>query len=102
MGLRVQKNILEYESIVDNHPKKGMSMYSLIRLLGIFNFVGWGFMFFSIHLDLNHKFEWVRVEGIHVDGKMMGEFFLCLITVGFIFLDCYIYILKKCGEERFY
>lgn len=100
MGLRVEKNVLEYETIVDAHPKKEMSMYSLLRLMGIFIFVGWGFMFFTIDLDLNHKFEWVHVKGIHSDGEMMKEFFLCLITVGFIYFGLlYLYFNKMWGKN---
>ena len=59
-------------------------------------------MFFTVPLNINEKFEWVHVNVIHINGRMMKEFFLCLITVGFIYLDYYFYILKKCGEENDY
>ncbi|MGM0839256.1 MAG: hypothetical protein ACQEWE_00915 [Bacillota bacterium] len=99
MGLRVEQNDFGYETNVDNHPNKQMSMYAFLRLLGVFIFVGWGIMFFTVPLDLNHKFEWVHVKGIHLDGKMMGEFFLCLITVGFIYFGLlYLYFKKMWGK----
>ncbi|MGG1630790.1 hypothetical protein [Rossellomorea sp. NRS-1567] len=99
MGLRVENKDFEYEPMVDNHPKKQMSMYSFLRLLGIFIFAGWGFMFFTVPLDLNHTFEWVHVKGIHVYRKMIGEFFLCLITVGFIYFGLlYLYFKKMWGR----
>ncbi|MGF3102791.1 hypothetical protein [Rossellomorea sp. DUT-2] len=99
MGLRVEQNDFGYETNVDNHPNKQMSMYAFLRLLGVFIFVGWGIMFFTVPLDLNHKSEWVHVKGIHLDGKMMGEFFLCLITVGFIYFGLlYLYFKKMWGK----
>ncbi|MGM0851286.1 MAG: hypothetical protein ACQEWI_01520 [Bacillota bacterium] len=99
MGLKVEKNDFEYETIVDSHQKKQMSMYSFLRLLGIVIFVGWGFMFFTVPLDLNQKFEWVHVKGNHIDGEMMREFFLCLITVGFIYFGLlYLYFKKMWGR----
>jgi hypothetical protein len=101
MGLRVEKNVLEYETNVDNHPKKEMSMYSLLRLLGIFIFVGWGAIFFTVPLDLNHKFEWVQVKGIHVDRQKTIEFFLCLITVGFIYFGLLYLYFKKLWVKTF-
>ncbi|MGM0863252.1 MAG: hypothetical protein ACQEWF_01085 [Bacillota bacterium] len=99
MGLRVEKNEFEYETIVDYHPKKQMSMYSFLRMLGIFIFAGWGFMFFTVPLDLNHKFELVQVKGMHVDVQKTKEFFLCLITVGFIYFGLlYLYFERMWGR----
>lgn len=99
MGLRVEQNDFEHETIVDHHQKKQMSMYSFLRLLGIFIFAGWGFMFLTVPLDLNQNFEWIHVKGIHIDGEMIREFFLCIITVGCIYFGLlYLYFKKMWGR----
>lgn len=40
MGLRVDQTGFHYEEEVYNQPKKQMSMYSFLRLLGLFIFFG--------------------------------------------------------------
>lgn len=101
MGLRVDQTGFHYEEEVYNQPKKQMSMYSFLRLLGIFIFFGWGVMFFTVPLNINEKFEWVHVNGIHINGRMMKEFFLCLITVGFIYFGLlFLYFKKMWGRKR--
>lgn len=98
MELRVEKISNELERSKEHPPKKQMSMYSFFRLIGIFIFVGWGVMFFTVPLDLNEDFEWVQV--IHVDRNMVGEFFLCLITVGFIYFGLVYFHFKKGGGRK--
>ncbi len=98
MGLRVEKNHSEYETNVDTHQRK--QMYSLLNVLGLFIFVGWGLMIFSVPLDLNQKFEWIRVKEVHLDGEMMMNFFLCLITVGGLYFGLlFLYFNKMWGRS---
>lgn len=62
MGLRVDQTGFNYEEEVYNQPKKQMSLYSFLRLLGLFIFFGGGVMFFTVPLNINEKFEWVHVK----------------------------------------
>ncbi|MCR8850340.1 hypothetical protein NQ095_18135 [Rossellomorea sp. SC111] len=101
MKLRVGQTVTNHEEEVYNQSKQQLSMYSFLRLLGIFIFLGWGVMFFTVPLDLNEKFEWVHVNGTHINGTVMGEFFFCLITVGIIYFGLlFLYFKKMWGRKR--
>lgn len=99
MGLKIERKNYRDVTNVDHHQKKKMSMYTFLCLLGIFVFVGWGLMIFTVPLNLNQTFEWVRMKGIHLDGKMIKDFFLCLVTVGLLYFGLlYLYFNKLWGR----
>ena len=95
MELRVEKSDVDYETIIDHQPKKQLSMYSLLNLLGAFILIGFGLMFFTVPLDLNQQLQWVHVKGVHVDRKSTREFFVFLFTAGFLYFTLLFLYFKR-------
>ncbi|MBN8191267.1 hypothetical protein JI667_03815 [Bacillus sp. NTK074B] len=95
MGVRVDRSDVDGEPIIVHHPKKQLSMYSLLNLLGAFMMIGFGLMFFTVPLDVNEQLQWVYVKGILADGKLMREYFIFLFTMGFLYFTLLFLYFKR-------